>query len=48
MSVEISSRIRTDIQEKDERKIKSFIDNLLQKNEKVGVNQILGFVYGLF
>jgi hypothetical protein len=41
MSVEISSRVRTDVQEKDEPKIKSFVENLLKKNEKVGVNQIL-------
>jgi hypothetical protein len=41
MSVEISSRIRTDVQEKDEPKIKSYVDNLLQKNEKAGVNKIL-------
>jgi hypothetical protein len=41
MSVEISSRLRTDVQEKDEPKIKSFVENLLKKNEQVGVNQIL-------
>ena len=41
MSVEISSRIRTDVQDKDEPKIKSYVDSLIQKKEKAGVNQIL-------